>query len=113
MVMDLGGKVVVVVGLGRSGVAAARLCQSRGASVMGTDARPESELLEDARALGIQLFAGGHDQVPFEVADLVVVSPGVPGFAALDRAAAAGVVVIGEIELASWLRGRPSWPSVA
>jgi len=68
---------------------------------MGTDSRPESELRDDARELGIPLFAGGHDVVPFEIADLVVVSPGVPAFAALERAEAAGIAVIGEIELAS------------
>jgi UDP-N-acetylmuramoylalanine--D-glutamate ligase len=98
---DIRGKKVVVVGLGRSGVAAARLCQKLGASVLGTDTRPSSEIGDEARALGIELRAGGHEGVPFDTADLVVISPGVPGFPALDRAAAAGVTVIGELELAS------------
>jgi UDP-N-acetylmuramoylalanine--D-glutamate ligase len=107
MAMDLRGKVVIVVGLGRSGVAAARLCLGQGAGVMGTDSRPASELRDDVRELGIQVFTGGHDEVPFESADLVVVSPGVPGFPALERAAAAGVAVVGEIELASWFARGP------
>ncbi len=105
--MDLAGKVVIVVGLGRSGVAAARLCLGRGARVIGTDSRAASELSDDVRALGIEVFAGGHDEVPFQNADLVVVSPGVPDFPALGRAEAAGVNVIGEIELASWFARAP------
>jgi UDP-N-acetylmuramoylalanine--D-glutamate ligase len=98
--LALAGKKVIVVGLGRSGVAAARLCAARGASVVGTDSRDPSEL-PDARALPIELSAPGHDGVRFEQADLVVVSPGVPRLPVLDRAEQAGVTVIGELELAS------------
>lgn len=105
--MDLEGKNVIVVGLGKSGIAAARLCLGRGARVVGTDMRPIAELGDEARTLGIELFAGGHDEVPFDAADLVVVSPGVPGFPALERVELAGVAVIGEIELASWFARAP------
>jgi UDP-N-acetylmuramoylalanine--D-glutamate ligase len=107
MAMELDGKTVIVVGLGKSGVSAARLCQRRGARVVGTDARPADELSDDVRALEIDLFVGGHDRVPFDGADLVVVSPGVPSFPALDRAAAAGVTVIGELELGAWFARAP------
>jgi UDP-N-acetylmuramoylalanine--D-glutamate ligase len=99
--MEIQGKRVVVVGLGKSGVAAARLCQGRGATVIGTDSAPLERLSDEARALDIEMFAGGHAGVPFETVDLVVVSPGVPALAELDRAERAGVSVIGELELAS------------
>jgi UDP-N-acetylmuramoylalanine--D-glutamate ligase len=101
MVDELHGKSVIVVGLGQSGVSAARLCLERGAKVIGNDIRPTSDLGEAARALGIELRGGGHEGVPFEAADLVVLSPGVPSFPALERAEARGVPVIGELELAS------------
>lgn len=103
---ELEGKNVIVVGLGRSGVAAARLCRRLGAVVLGTDVRAASELGEDVLALGIEIRAGGHDGVPFDAADVVVVSPGVPTFPALEAAARVGAEVIGELELASrFVRG--------
>lgn len=98
--MQLEGKRVVVVGLGRSGVAAARWCSSRGARVIGTDASAPERLSAEARELP-EVVAGGHAGVPFRECDLVVVSPGVPPLAVLDEAEAAGVPVIGEVELAT------------
>ena len=92
---------MIVVGLGKSGISAAKLCMARGARVLGTDSAPLESLSEAARALGIELFAGGHAGVPFESADLIVVSPGVPALPEFERAEAAGVEVIGELELAA------------
>ncbi len=105
---------VVVVGLGRSGVAAARLAAKHGARVVGTDASSEEKLSADARALateGVAVVAGRQDASTFAGADLVVVSPGVPSFPALVAAENAGVPVIGEIELA--YRLLPRVPIVA
>ena len=99
--MQLAGKQVIVVGLGRSGVAAARLCLSQGAKVVGTDTNPAPKLSEAARSLPITLFAGGHAAVDFAAADLIVVSPGVPPLPELQRAEQAKVEVIGELELSA------------
>ena len=99
--MELAGKRVVVVGLGKSGVAAAKLCLARGAHVVGTDRAPADQASEAARALGIELVLGGHEGADFEKAQLIVVSPGVPQLPELTRAELAGVEVIGELELAS------------
>ncbi|MEP7052555.1 MAG: UDP-N-acetylmuramoyl-L-alanine--D-glutamate ligase [Pseudomonadota bacterium] len=99
--MELSGKRVVVVGLGKSGVAAAKLCLARGARVTGTDSAPAEKVSAEAKALGIELVLGGHAQAQFESADLIVVSPGVPSLPALATAELAGVEVIGELELAS------------
>lgn len=95
---------IVVVGLGKSGVAAARLCSRYGARVTATDAAPLDRLSDDARALakeGVEIVAGGHAPDGLLEAALVVVSPGVPAFPELEAAERAGVPVIGEVELAS------------
>jgi UDP-N-acetylmuramoylalanine--D-glutamate ligase len=98
--MELQGQRVIVVGLGKSGLAACRLCLEHGARVVGTDSAPRERLAADITALDIEIQAGGHDAVRFGDADLVVVSPGVPTFPALELAERAGVEVIGELELA-------------
>ena len=98
--MELNGQRVIVVGLGKSGLAACRLCLERGASVLGTDSAPGERLAPEVFSLGIRVAAGGHDSVRFSESDLVVVSPGVPAFPALELAERAGIEVIGELELA-------------
>jgi UDP-N-acetylmuramoylalanine--D-glutamate ligase len=102
-VPELAGKRVVVVGLGKSGLAAARLCLRRGARVVATDDKPLSALPAEARALeglGATLAAGGHGAARMSEADLVVVSPGVPPLPEIAAAEARGVPVWGEVELA-------------
>jgi UDP-N-acetylmuramoylalanine--D-glutamate ligase len=105
---DVRGRRVVVVGGAGSGVAAAHLLVRRGARVVLTDLRQAIDGAEGLRAAGVALALGGNPPDLLRDADLIVVSPGVsvaqPVFGA---ARAAGVPVIGEIELASrWLRGR-------
>ncbi|HXS19403.1 MAG TPA: UDP-N-acetylmuramoyl-L-alanine--D-glutamate ligase [Polyangiaceae bacterium] len=97
---SLQGKTVIVVGLGTSGCSAARLLERLGANVIATDTRPRSALSAEAQRLKAQLLVGGHDGVDFAAAEFIVVSPGVPSFPALEAAAAQGVEVIGETELA-------------
>jgi UDP-N-acetylmuramoylalanine--D-glutamate ligase len=99
---SLAGRRVVVVGLARSGVAAARLLHEAGARVVATDAKPLAALGGEAQALpgqGIGVVTGARPDV-LAGADLVVISPGVPIDAPLVRAAQdAGTPVIGELEL--------------
>jgi UDP-N-acetylmuramoylalanine--D-glutamate ligase len=101
--MNLANKRVAVVGLGESGRAAADLCLARDAEVVGHDEQLLAEALPEAvsalRDRGLSLSLGSLSAL--EDYDLIVVSPGVPPRAALDRAEAAGVEVIGELELAS------------
>ena len=111
--MDLAKKKVLLLGLGRSGVAAARLCLAQGAVVTASDASPLESWSKDARALeaeGARLAPGGHPVSLFKGQDLVVISPGVPSFAALEAYEEHGGVVIGEMELAS--RFFPTTPIV-
>jgi UDP-N-acetylmuramoylalanine--D-glutamate ligase len=108
--MDLERKVVLVVGLGASGRAAARLLAARGAKVILNDART-AEALPDAVALAGEIDAGlelgGHDPELFTSVDRIVLSPGVPRLPAIDAADAAGIPVSSEIELASaFVEGR-------
>ncbi len=109
--MELEGKKVLVVGIARSGVAAARLLASRGAMVIANDIRNESALVsevEQLREAGVMISLGSHPESLFDNADLIVLSPGVPGnIAPLQIARRAGIKIISEVELASrFLRGR-------
>jgi UDP-N-acetylmuramoylalanine--D-glutamate ligase len=100
---ELSGKRVVVVGLGASGVAAARLCLRRGATVVANDSKPRDLLSTEALALerlGATVAAGGHAGAGIDTADIVVVSPGVPPLSEIAAAEARGVAVWGEVELA-------------
>jgi len=102
--MDVSGKRCVVVGLGRSGVAACDLLLARGARVVGTDAAPRERAPAATLALearGVELVLGGHPDGVFARAELLVVSPGVPSFPALEAFERGGGEVIGELELAS------------
>jgi UDP-N-acetylmuramoylalanine--D-glutamate ligase len=100
--IDLDNKRVLVVGLGKSGLAAVRLLRSRGARVIGNDLRDDGALRSELAALGAEAALGGHDEALFTSVDRIVVSPGVPPLAALSKAEAAGVPIASEIELASW-----------
>jgi UDP-N-acetylmuramoylalanine--D-glutamate ligase len=101
------GQKVLVVGAARSGVAAAHLLVKRGAAVTLTDRKPQIAEEAELRDAGVQLELGAHHVKTFESANLIVMSPGVPiDLPEVLRAKAAGVPVIGELELASrWLRG--------
>jgi UDP-N-acetylmuramoylalanine--D-glutamate ligase len=108
---DLTGIRVLVVGLGRSGVAAARLASRHGARVIATDTRDESDLGSTAaelRSLGAELHAGGHPESLVDAAELVVLSPGVdPRIRLVAEARRRGRPLWGEVELAArFCRGR-------
>jgi len=108
---DLQGRRALVLGLGASGLAAARLLLARGARVTLADARDEDALgqrADEARALGATVRPGGHPPELAAEADLLVVSPGVPvGVDVIVAARRLGRPVWGEIELAArFCRGR-------
>src|SRR5438876_732087 len=101
---SLAGRRVTVVGLAKSGVAAARLLRTAGADVIGTDVKPVAALGREAAALadlGVRLLAGeGGTAAAFADTDLIVVSPGIPlDGAQLAAARARQVPIIGELEL--------------
>jgi UDP-N-acetylmuramoylalanine--D-glutamate ligase len=112
---DWAGLRVLVAGLGVSGFAAADALLERGASVVvvdGAEAAEGSPLLDRSRILDVlgakvRLGPDAVAALPARAPDLVVTSPGWrPDQPLLAAAAAAGVPVWGEVELA-W-RMRPS-----
>jgi UDP-N-acetylmuramoylalanine--D-glutamate ligase len=102
------GQRVVVVGAARSGIAAAKLLVRRGASVVLTDVKDRLDAEAELGEAGVELELGGHTVETLRNADLIVLSPGVPlSQPQIAAARTAGVLVIGELELASrWLKGR-------
>jgi UDP-N-acetylmuramoylalanine--D-glutamate ligase len=103
--MELKDKRVLVVGLGKSGVASALFLKAHGARVSVSDTKSGDELRNEIPALldrGITVETGGHGERTFRGQDLIVVSPGVPVDAPLlVQARSLGEAVIGEIELAA------------
>lgn len=95
---------VAVIGLARSGRAAAALLARRGRRVYASDAGDSPELRQAARTLlgqGIEVQLGGHDLRRIAGASLAVVSPGVPPDAPpLEAARRAGVPVVSEVRIA-------------
>jgi UDP-N-acetylmuramoylalanine--D-glutamate ligase len=102
---SLRGQKVTVVGLGRSGKAAASLLVEAGVRVRISEVRPREKLEGDLSSLvekGVQFEFGGHRPETLLESDLIVLSPGVPlDIPALAAARSKGVRIIGEVELAS------------
>ncbi len=97
-------KQVVVVGAGDTGLALCTFFRQRGARVLLSDRRQAAAVagLTPVVAAGVELDFGGHATARFVAADLVVISPGVPlDIPAVVAATAAGVPVLGEIEVAA------------
>ena len=108
--LELKGKKVLVVGLGKSGLAAALFLRRRGAHVTVSDVRSAEALAKEIPALmeaGIMVETGGHGLLTFRRQDLIVVSPGVPlDTPELVQVKHFGLPVIGELELAArFLKG--------
>jgi UDP-N-acetylmuramoylalanine--D-glutamate ligase len=108
--MDLEGKRVLVVGLGRTGEALCRFLLHRGASVAVSEKKRSEELgakISFCKEQGVEVEAGGHRQETFLQANLIVLSPGVPWLPELEAAKEKGINIISEIELASrFLKGK-------
>jgi UDP-N-acetylmuramoylalanine--D-glutamate ligase len=96
----------LVVGLARSGVAAALALRMRGAEVIGVDAgRPDAPGLSDAAgrlvAAGVEVALDASGVALAARARTLIKSPGVPQNAPVVQAARArGIPVLGELELA-------------
>jgi len=107
----LRGKTVAVVGLGKSGMAAAKLLIAVGAHVRLVDQKAEAELpclSPPFREAGVLLFGGNRVAEGLHASELVVLSPGVPpGLDPIAECEQNGVPVIGEMELASWFLPMP------
>src|SRR6476620_4469724 len=101
---EYSGKEVVILGLARSGVAAAKLFHQMGAEVTVNDKKersacPEADELE---ALGISVICGSHpDSLIHEGISLVVKNPGIPySVQPVRHAEERGIDVVTEVEVA-------------
>jgi UDP-N-acetylmuramoylalanine--D-glutamate ligase len=95
---------ISVLGLARSGRAAAELLRRAGADVYASDAATGDAVARAAAALqklGVVVEQGGHDLQRIARSALVVASPGIPpGAPPLAAARDAGVPIVGELEIA-------------
>lgn len=103
---------VLVVGLGKSGTAAAALLARRGFRVTATDERdldPADPAVAELASLGVELALGGH---PAELAhrpwQFVAKSPGIPYHQPfIAELAKMSHVIVTDVEIAGWLEQRP------
>ena len=110
--MLFNNKKVLVIGAGISGIAVARILQSKGAQVIVSDAKPahlcKNTQLSLVKECGIVLALGRQDETLLEEIDYVVVSPGIPiDILLLKVAKSKGITVMSEIEVAYQLCSVP------
>ena len=109
--MELGGRKIVVVGLGKTGIETVRFLLKKGAEIRANDINPLEKLSEDVKAFteyGVRIESGGHREETFLWADTIVLSPGVPfNIPPVKKALAKGIEVISELELASRFIKKP------
>lgn len=110
--MELSNKNVLVLGLSKSGIAAAKAAQKRGANVFiseGRSVKPEFEpIVKSLEAVGVKIESEGHSDEFINRADLVVTSPGIPPHSEVfQKLKARGVEIISEVELAWRLTNVP------
>jgi UDP-N-acetylmuramoylalanine--D-glutamate ligase len=98
---------VLVLGLARSGQAAALALRRRGEEVIGVDASPDIETGRLAEA-GVEVHLGTEEERLLDGVETLIKSPGVPGEASLVAAARTREIPVwSELELGSRLLGNP------
>lgn len=103
--MSILGKKVLVLGLSKSGIAAAKFAQKHGAEVYLTEGKDVSKdklpLVQELKNLGIQIEYGGHSDTFVNKAELVITSPGIPPHSEIiKKIRVKNIPVISELELA-------------
>lgn len=102
--MDIRGKHVLVVGMARSGIAAAQLLVKHSAAVTVNDAKPREQLTGDFSALEglpVKWELGKPAMALLDGMDILVLSPGIQDTAPfVVEARNRGIQVMGELELA-------------
>ncbi len=98
-------KKVLVLGLSKSGISAAKLLASRGAKVFLTESREQKfediQKIANLKSYGIEVEIGGHSDKFLDGVDIAVASPGIPPHSDIfKRLDARNVPIISEIEVA-------------
>ena len=74
-------KHITVMGLGRSGVAVAKILKDNGAHVFGSDNSQRDDIVrarDQLHALNIECEIGRHSSRVYDLAEMIVLSPGIP-----------------------------------
>src|SRR5574344_176037 len=103
--MKYSGKKVLVMGLSKSGISAAKFLNKNGADVFITESREatseDAEKIKALTELGIKVEMGGHSENFIENSDFAVTSPGIPPHAdVFKRVLSKGIKIISEPEIA-------------
>lgn len=102
--MNLTNKNILVLGLGKTGYATAKVLAARGANVLVSEPAASDktgEMADELGSLGIKVVFGEQTAELVSGISMVVPSPGIPNSnRAIEKALAKGVEVISEIELA-------------
>ena len=98
-------KKVLILGLSKSGIAAAKYLNKKGADVYLTEKKAASEedkaKIQELESLGIKVETGGHSDDFIKEAYIAITSPGIPPHSEImKKLADANIHVISEIELA-------------
>jgi len=108
--MDIPDRILIV-GLGASGIAAARFLSRSGKTIGLADEKSETELaatLKNLEGIAFTGHFGPHHEEDFTAYPMIVLSPGVDSeLPVLRKARQSGVRVVGEMELASSFIGEP------
>jgi UDP-N-acetylmuramoylalanine--D-glutamate ligase len=104
--LELAGKKILVVGLGKTGLALTRFLNRQGSRIMVSDTRGREEMASilnaDSAPSSLLIEGGGHTVGFFLQADLILVSPGIPlDLPPLSAAREKGIPIQGELELFS------------
>jgi UDP-N-acetylmuramoylalanine--D-glutamate ligase len=112
ILMELSGRKMLVVGVGKTGIGTVKFLLKRGADVSVSDSSHAENIAEKAKVLeswGVKLESGGHTRETFLSADTIVLSPGIPfKIAPVAEAIRNGIEVISEVELASRFIEKPA-----
>ena len=104
--MSVRGKKVLVLGLSKSGIAAAKFAKKHGADVYLTEynditTKEQSDNAKMLEDLGIHVEYGGHSEEFIQKSDIAVTSPGIsPHSQIIKRVRTEQIPVISELELA-------------
>ncbi|PKM95685.1 MAG: UDP-N-acetylmuramoyl-L-alanine--D-glutamate ligase [Firmicutes bacterium HGW-Firmicutes-1] len=102
--MELNNKMVMIIGMARSGIGSAKLCYQQGATVAIYDGKDKSgfeDIIHSLAEYNFTYYFGEFDKSLLDSLDYMILSPGVPtDLSFIEKAKDKGIKVIGEIELA-------------